>query len=203
MASGLECGPHRCNPTIHHIGWAQNVGPGLRLCQRHLHQRIDRFIIYDNPVAHDPVMAKRVIGIKRDIRHYSDIGRGCLDGTNGAVGKVVWVPGFFAELCFQGGVCVGKDADGRDAHRLGLARGRADQIYRTAQDARHRRDGFFYPFSVPHENGPDQIIYGKRCLAGQAAQSIRTAQPAQARGGEGGLGWAHGLTLDRLRVTSK
>ena len=81
----------------------EDVGPGLGLRQAHLDQRLDRLVVQDDAVAHQPVMAVDVVGVERHIGHHRDLGHLGLDRADGAVRQVVGVPRLSQSSVFSAG----------------------------------------------------------------------------------------------------
>src|SRR5690606_6486756 len=67
------------NASIHHIRRTYNVGAGLRLCERHVAQYFQRFVVYNFTVYHNAVVAVGAIRVHGDVRHQHHIREVFLD----------------------------------------------------------------------------------------------------------------------------
>ncbi len=107
-------------------------------------------------------------------------GKRVTQGTGGALGDPVGVPGFggVQGLEFQRGH---REQRQRRNAQLDPVRGLfQQQINGQALDARHRGDGFATVFTVQHEDRQDQIIDGQYVFTDQTTRKIIAAVAAQA-----------------------
>ena len=183
----FQHGPQSANAPIHHIRGPQNIRTGLRLCLAHLYQRVNGFVVHNLTVAHDAIVTVYVIGIQGNICHDHDVRNGIFDGTNGAVGQIVWIPGLFAIFCFQGGISVGKNADCRNCEPMGGLGQSGQAINRIAIDTWHGAHSFAAVVSVHNKDRPNQIRGAELCFAHHCPKRRLGPQTPRAQGRKGGL----------------
>ena len=76
--------------------------PASRLHQRLLDQHGDGFVVEDDAVAQQAVMAVAGEGIERHVAQHADLGHFFLDGADGAADQIVRIERFAARLVAQG-----------------------------------------------------------------------------------------------------
>jgi hypothetical protein len=158
VVPGPPARPHRADAPVHHVRGAEDVGARLGLRQRHLHQRLDRLVVDDLAVAHDPVMAVGVVGVERDVGHHRDLRDRLLDRADRAVRQVVGVPGLGAILGLQRRRRYRERGRSPGMPRsCGLARGLHDPCRPTGARRRASRQRFLHALAVAHEDRPDQV----------------------------------------------
>ncbi len=144
----------RGNPAVHHVGWRHDIGAGRGVRHRGADQLIDRRIVGDLLIDHDPAVA--VIGVFAEA-HVSDdehSGQFVFDGANrrlhrrfGIVGRRTDVVLLLREAEKQHAVDAVLDRRRRFAHRF---------VDREVEHAGHRRDFTSHAFAFAHKQRKHQ-----------------------------------------------
>ena len=126
--------------AVHHVGGRNDVAAGFGLDQRLLHQDGDGFVVEDDAVAQQAVMAVAGIGIERDVAEHADLRNFLLDGADGAADQIVGIERFGAVVIAPVRLGIGKQREAGD-RQLRRAFRRAHRfIDRQALDVGHRVD---------------------------------------------------------------
>ena len=80
--------------AVHHVARRDDVGAGLGVRQRLLHQRVDRDVVDDVAgVVDDAVLPVRRERVERDVGDHAELGHGFLDRAHGALREAFGIPG--------------------------------------------------------------------------------------------------------------
>ncbi len=101
---------HAADATIHHVGGGRDVDTGLGLGEGLADQHLDGFVVEDDVVRHQPVMAVIGIGIERHVADDADLRHRFLERAHGPVTQIVRPIGFLSARDFFSRGTTGKRA---------------------------------------------------------------------------------------------
>src|SRR5690606_22423023 len=146
---------------------------------RRLGDLLHGFVVEDDAVPQDAVMA--VIGerVERHIGDDADFRHRFLDRAGRSIDQIVRV-----ENGGTGGVAlrhvdIGEGGDRGDAEAGGAFGLLWQQVHGIAEYPGHRVDRLLAAFSLRKEDGPDQIVHRKAVFLYQPARPVRLAHAAQ------------------------
>ena len=133
VARAVEPGADRAHAPVHHVAGRDDVAAGLGLHDRLADQRLDRLVVQDLAVLHQPVVPERVERVEGHIADHADVGHLPLDLAHRPADQVVRVPGLLARRRLLVALDVREHRDRRDAEFLGMGRPLDQPVVEGAQ----------------------------------------------------------------------
>ncbi|MNO83942.1 hypothetical protein D3C76_752690 [compost metagenome] len=205
MTGHFESLADRLDATVHHVRRRDDLGAGFGMGQGLADQCVDGDVVLHIAFfVENTVLAMGGERVQRDVGDHPQFRELRTQGTGGALGNTVRVPGF-------GGIqrlefCRGhrEQRQRRNPQLDPFCRFFQQQIDGQALDARHRGHRFATVFTVQHEHRQDQVIDGQDVFTDQTTREVVTTIAAQAgcREQTVGGGKAHGRLLSPRRRAS-
>ena len=146
---GIERLADRANAPIHHVGRCDDVAAGFGLNNGLLDQYGDSFVVEDDAVAQQPVVAMTGKGVKRHITEDADLRHFPLDCADGPADEIVRVKRFASRLIAQARIGVWEERDARNG-QMGSTLGLTDRMVdRQPLNAGHGGNGMRVRFRHP------------------------------------------------------
>ena len=151
VAGGFQCLADDADAAVHHVGGREDVCAGFGLHERLLDEGRVGFVIQDDAVAHQAVVAVTGVGVERHVENDADVEACRLDGARRPADDVVAVEGLAGVIGLEVVRCAGKQGDGRDAEVHGFFRSGNDEVDAQTLNTGHRGNVFDAVFAWQHE----------------------------------------------------
>ena len=107
-AGRIEAGADGANSAVHHVGGRDDVAARFGLDHGLAHQNRDRFVVENDSLTQQPIMAVAGIGVERHVAEHADLRHLFLDRSDGAADEVFGVKRLGAAIVAPAGLGIGK-----------------------------------------------------------------------------------------------
>ena len=198
--------------AVHHVAGRDDIHAGPGLCERLLHQQLDRLVVEDVPVGGRIGIDQAILPVAREgvechVRHDAERGEFTLERTHHPGHQAFGVERLAPVRRLERRIDHRKHGHYRNAQLDTLPGHRQQQVQAQPIDARHGRDGLAPLAAIHHEYRIDEVMRAEAIFTHEVARKAVAAQTSWAAygvvGERGEAGHLDSFGLDCCCVTAK